>query len=166
MTTYGEKLNPYRKLIEPRNVKRIRQSIVIANNPNTIDQNQQLLVRFPDLSNNDVIVPRRICLAFEIEIKSTDAISTIYQNIGRSIIKKRFSGNEVMSIDDNDIYHCYSDLWRCPTERSNMAYQSTGKDGMLKHIFGAGNAPADKEDEAFADAYKNRFCIPLNFENA
>ena len=73
MTTYGEKLNPYRKLGEPRAVKGIHQSIVIS----TIDQNQHLLVRFPNLSNNDVIVPRSVCLAFEIEIKSTDANSTI-----------------------------------------------------------------------------------------
>ena len=57
MSTYGTKLNPYRKIREPRGVKGIRQSVVITNNPSTIDQNQQLLVRFPNLSNNDVIVP-------------------------------------------------------------------------------------------------------------
>ena len=79
MTPYGEKLSLYRKLGEPRAIKEIRQSIVITNNSSTIDQNQQLLVRFPNLSNNDVNVPRSVCLAFEIEVKSTDANSTNYQ---------------------------------------------------------------------------------------
>ena len=168
MSAYGNKLNPYRKLREPRGVKGIRQSVVITNNPSTIDQNQQLLVRFPNLSNNDVIVPRTVRLAFEIElVSSKDADKTIYQNIGRAIIKKttiRISGNEVMSIDDSDIYHCYVDLWKSPSERVNMAYQGIGKANMLNHRVGARNATADAGDEAIADAYKNRFCIPLDFE--
>ena len=168
MSAYGNKLNPYRKLREPRGVKGIRQSVVITNNPSTIDQNQQLLVRFPNLSNNDVIVPGTVRLAFEIElVSSKDADKTIYQNIGRAIIKKttiRISGNEVMSIDDSDIYHCYVDLWKSPSERINMAYQGIGKANMLNHRVGARNATADAGYEAIADAYKNRFCIPLDFE--
>ena len=168
MSAYGNKLNPYRKLREPRGVKGIRQSVVITNNPSTIDQNQQLLVRFPNLSNNDVIVPGTVRLAFEIElVSSKDADKTIYQNIGRAIIKKttiRISGNEVMSIDDSDIYHCYVDVWKSPSELVNMAYQGIGKANMLNHRVGARNATANAGDEAIADAYKNRFCIPLDFE--
>ena len=167
MSTYGNKLNPYRKIREPRGVRGIRQSVVITNNPSTIDQNQQLLVRFPNLSSNDVIVPRTVRLAFEIELTSKDPNATIFPNLGRAIIKKttiRISGNEVMSIDDSDIYHCYIDLWKSITERINMAYQGIGKTNMLKHRVGAGDAAADKEDQAIAKAYGNRFCIPLDFE--
>ena len=120
------------------------------------------------MSNNDVIVPGSVRLAFNIELVSTDANATLFQNLGRSIIKKktviRISGNEVMSIENSDIYHCYIDLWRCPSERINMAYQGIGKDNMLKHRVGAGNAYSDVEDEAIANAYGNRFCIPLDFE--
>ena len=165
MSAYGNKLNPYRKLRKPLGVRGIRQSVVITNNPSTIDQNQQLLVRFPNLGSNDVIVPRSARLAFEIEIKSTDANATVYQNLGRAIVKKttiKISGNEVMSIDDSDIYHCYIDLWKSPSERLNMAYQGVGKANMLKHRIGAGSS--DKEDEAIAKAYGTRFCIPLDFE--
>ena len=50
---------------EPRGVKGHHQSIVITNNPITIDQNQQLLVLFPNLCNNDVIVLRSVRFAFE-----------------------------------------------------------------------------------------------------
>ena len=167
MSTYGEKLNPYRKIREPRGIKGIRHSVVITNNPSTINEKEQLLVRFPNLSSDDVIVPETVRLSFEIKLKSKDPNATIYQNIGRSIIKKttiKISGNEVMSIDDSDIYHCYVDLWKAPTERMNMVYQGIGKPNMLKHRVGAGDASSDKEDEAIAEAYGNRFCIPLDFE--
>jgi hypothetical protein len=78
MSAYGAKLNPYRRIREPRGVKGVRQSVVITNNPSTIDQNQQLLVRFPNLSSNDVIVPGTCKLAFEIDIDSTDKNSTLH----------------------------------------------------------------------------------------
>ena len=167
MSSYGNKLDPYRKMREPCGIKGIRQSVVITNNPSTIDQNQQLLVRFPNLSDNDVIVPRSARLAFTIDLTSTDANATVFQNLGRAIIKKttiRISGNEVMSIDESDIYHCYVDLWKSSTERKNMAYQGLGASNMLKHRVGAGDATADAEDTALAKAYSNRFCIPLDFE--
>ena len=76
----------------------------------------------------------------------------------------RTSGNEVMSTDDSDSYHCYVDLWKSSTERTNMAYQGIGKSNMLRHRVGAGNAIADAEDEAIAKVCANRFCIPLDFE--
>ena len=164
MSAYGNKLNPYRKIREPRGVKGIRQSVVITNNPSTIDQNQQLSVRFPNLSNNDVIIPGTVRLAFEIKLKSTDNNATVYQNIGRAIVKKttiKISGNEVMSIDDSDIYHCYIDLWKSSSERVNMAYQGIGETNMLKRRIGAGDATTDRVDKAIADVYGKRFCIPL-----
>ena len=167
MSVYGDKLNPYRRIREPHVVKGIRQSVVITNNPSTIDQNQQLLVRFPNLSNNAVIVPRIVRLAFEIELNSKDANATVYKKLGRAVIKKttiRISGNEVMYIDDSDIYHAYLDLWKSPSERSNMAYHGIGKRDMLKHRIGAGNTTADKEDQVIANAYGRRFCIQLDFE--
>jgi hypothetical protein len=47
--------------------------VVVTNNPSTIDQNQQLLVRFPNLGPHDVIVPGSSKLAFTIALTSTDA---------------------------------------------------------------------------------------------
>ena len=171
MSAYGNKLNSYRKIREPRGIKGIRQSVVTTNNSSTIDQNQQLLVRFPNLSDNDVIVPRSARLAFTIDhlplTTSTDANATVFPNLDRTIIKKttiRISDNEVMSIDDSDIYHCYVDLWKSSTERTNMAYKGIGKENMLRQRMGAGNATTDAEDEAIAKVYANRFCIPLDFE--
>ena len=85
---YGRKLNPYRKLREPLGVKGVRQSVVITNNPSTIAQNQQLLVRFPNMGAHDVIVPGTERLAFKITLNSEDANRTVVQNLGRAIVIK------------------------------------------------------------------------------
>ena len=81
---FGRKLNPYRSLREPLGVKGVRQSVVITSNPSSIDQNQQLLVRFPNLGKDDVIVPGTARLAFTITLNSEDANRTVVQNRGRA----------------------------------------------------------------------------------
>ena len=170
-SSYGRKLNPYRRLRDPLGVKGIRQSVVVTNNPSTINQNQQLLVRFPNLGANDVIVPGTARLAFNIALNSTDANATVVQNLGRAIVKKmtiKISGNEVLSVDDADVYGTYADLWRTPQERANMHYQGidTSADrNTTKLRLGAGDAdPEVAEDQAIATAYGSRFHIPLDFE--
>ena len=123
---FGRKLNPHRSLREPLGVKGVRQSVVITNNPSSIDQSQQLLVLFPSLGKDDVIVPGAARLAFTITLNSEDANRTVVQNQGRAIVKKltiKISGNEVMSIDDSDVFHCYNNLWKTAPERANGHYQ-------------------------------------------
>ena len=170
-SSFGYKLNPMRKLRNQFGNKAIRQSICVTNNPSTIGQNQQLLVRFPNLGHHDVIVPGTARLAFTITLKSEDANRTIVQNIGRAIVKKttiKISGNEVMSIDDSDIYYCYTDLWRTPRERENLIYQgidTSENQNVNKLRIGAGNADEDViADKGVSDAFGNRFFIPLDFE--
>ena len=169
---FGRKLDPYRRLREPLGVKGERRSIVISHNPSTIDQNQQLLVRFPNLGTNDVIVPGTARLAFTITLHSEDdANRTVVQNLGRAIVKKtavKISGNEVLSIDDSDVYHCYNDLWKTASERKNDHYQgidTSANRNATRIRINAGDKDASVAvDKAIAVAFGNRFCIPLDFE--
>ena len=169
-SSYGNKLDPYRRLRDPFGVKAVRQSVVVTNNPSTIDQNQQLLVRFPNLGTNDVIVPGTARLAFTIALTSPDANRTLVQNIGRAVVQKktiRISGNEVMSVDDSDVYYCYQDLWKTARERGNCQFQgidTTANRNATKLRVGAGDGVAVAADQAIATAYGNRFHIPLDFE--
>ena len=169
-SAYGKKLNPYRRLRDPLGVKAVRQSVVITNNPATIDKCQQLQVRFPNLGSNDVIVPGSARLAFTISLTSTDANRTLVQNIGRAVVKKltiKISGNEVMSIDDSDVYYCYQDLWKTALEREKAQYQgidTTTDRNVTKLRVGAGDAADVAVDQAIATAYGNRFFVPLDFE--
>ena len=171
-SSYGHKLNPYRRLRVPLGVKGVRQSVSVTNNPSYIDQNQTLLVRFPNLRANDVIVPGTVRLAFTIALTSSDANVTLVQNIGRCVVKKmviRISGNEVFSLDDADVYYGYQDLWKTRGKRrgGNFQYQGidmTKKRNVTKLRIEAEDAVDDAADVAVASAYGNRFCIPLDYE--
>ena len=90
-------------------MKGTKQKVIVAHNPSEIDQHQELLVRFPNLGSNDVIIPGTANLSFNIELSSTaDLNRTLVSNIGRAVVKKlavKFEGNEIMSVDDYDILH-------------------------------------------------------------
>ena len=168
---FGRKLNPCRSLREPLGVKGVRQSVVITNNPSSIDQNQQLLVWFPNLGQDDVIVPGTARLAFTITLASEDANRTVVQKLGRAIVKKltiKKSGNEVMSIDDSDVFHCYNDLWKTAPERVNGHYQgidASDNRNTTRIRVGAGNGDSSVvADKAIADAFGDRFFTPLDFQ--
>ena len=147
----------------------------MTHNPSEIDQNQDLFVRFPNLGNDDVIVPGMVNLSFNIELTSTtDPNRTLVSNIGRAIVKKlavKFERNEIMSIDDFDIFACYRDLWKTASEKKNAVRQgiiSTDSDctpNCMKLRINAGDRSAGvTRDKAIADAYGNKFIIPLNFD--
>ena len=94
-------------------------------------------------------------------------------NIGRAIIKKlavKFEGNEIMNVDDFDVLACYRDLWKTKSEKRNAIRQGIiSTDGCtencIKLRINAGNKDAiNAQDKVIADAYRNKFIIPLDFE--
>ena len=133
-----------------------------------------MLVRFPNLGSNDVIVPGTAKLSFDIELTSTvDAKRALVSNIGRAIVKKlavKFEGNEILSVDDHDIYTCYRDLWMTKSEQNNSVRQGIITEaGCTENCMKIRMNASDKnindiKDKAIADTYKNNFIIPLDFE--
>ena len=84
---YGKQLNPECSLRTPKGIKGTRQKVIITNNPSEIDQAQELLVRFPNLGSDDVIIPGLANLSFNIELTSAiDANKTLVSNIGRAMV--------------------------------------------------------------------------------
>ena len=171
---YGKRLNPERSLRTPKGIIGTRQKVIVTHNPSEIDQAQELLVRFPDLGSDDIIIPGTAKLSFNVELTSAvDRNRTLVSNIGRAIIKKlavKFEGNEIMSVDDYDIFACYQDLWKTKSEKRNATCQSIiSNDGCtencIKLRINAGDKNASNaQDKAIADAYRNKFIIPLDFE--
>ena len=171
---YGKRLNPERSLRTPKGIKGTRQKVIVTHNPSEIYQNQELLVRFPNLGSDDVIIPGTANLSFNIELTSTvDANRTLVSNIGRAIVKKlavKFEGNEIMSVDDFDIFACYRDLWKTKSEKRNAIRQGIiSTDGCTENCIKLRINAGDKnvsnaQDKAIADACGNKFIIPLDFE--
>ena len=107
--------------------KKNQTKVIVTHNPREIDQNQLLLVSFPNLGSDDVIIPGTANLSFNIELSSTaDLKRTLVSNIGRAIVKKlavKFEGNEILSINDFGIFACYRDLWKTKSEKRNSVRQ-------------------------------------------
>lgn len=171
MSRYGHKIDPDRSLQSAHGAKVVRQRVVLSNNPSTISENEELRVSFPNLGPDDVIVPGTARLAFEISLSGGDDTRTLVQNIGRAIINKinvKISGNQVFSMDDADIVHCYQDMWKSKGERAALVYQGidTSDDANITRLrIGASNKVVTVvADKAVADAYKSRYYVPLDFE--
>ena len=88
--------------------------------------NELLTVHFPDLKVNQVIIPGTTKLIFNISLSGTDVNITLVKNLGRNIIRKlvvKLEGNEIISIDDCDVFYSYYDCWKSTTERCNAVFQ-------------------------------------------
>ena len=122
----GDKLNPQRRYRKGFALKGLPQHIIKTNNPSTIGPDELLTVRFPDLKENQVIIPRTTKLTFNITLVDTDVNRTLVGNLGRNIIRKlvvKLEGNEIISIDDYDVLYLYYDCWKCTNERLNSVFQ-------------------------------------------
>ena len=114
-------------------------------------------------------------LSFSIELTSTaDSKRTLVSNIGRAIIKElavKFEGNELLSIDNYDMFACYRDLWKTKSEKRNAIDKASSLLTVTSHPtasklrINAGNKDAtNTQDKAIADTYGSKFIIPLDFE--
>ena len=168
----GDRLNPQRSYRKGFALKGLRHHIIKTNNPSAIGPDELLTVRFPDLKENQVIIPGTTKLTFNITLVGTDVNTTLVGNLGRNIIRKlvvKLEGNEIVSSDDYDVLYSYYDFWKCKTERLNAVFQGIVEaDGQtenaIRHRINATNKTNDAKDQTVASIYDNRFCIPLDFE--
>ena len=157
----GYKLNPQRSYRKGFALKGLCQHIMKRNNASTIGPDELWTVHFPDLKENQVIIPSTTKLTFNISLAGTDVNRTLVGNLGRNIIGKlvvKLEGNEIISIDDYDILYSYYDCWKCKTERLNAVFQGIVEtDGQsenaIKHRINA----TDKANNA-----KDQTCSSIN----
>ena len=167
----GDKLNSQRSYRKGFPLKGLCQHIIKTNNPSTIGPNELLTVRFPNLKENQVIIPGTTKLTFNISLGGTDVNRTLVGNLGRNIIRKlvvKLKGNEIISTDDYDILYSYYDCWKTTTERRNAVFQGIVQtddqmENAIKHRINATNKANNAKDQTVASIYDNRFCIPLDF---
>ena len=129
-----------------------------------------MTVHFPDLKENQVIIPGTTKLTFNISLAGTQ--QDFSKNLGRNIIRKlvvKLERNEVISVNDYDILYSYYDCWKCTTERHNAVFQgiveANGQtENAIKHRIDAKDKTNNAKDQTVASIYDNHFCIPLDFE--
>ena len=168
----GDKLNPQRSYRKGFALKGLCQHIIKTNNPSTIGPDELLTVRFPDLKENQVIIPSTMKLTFNISLVGTDVNRTLVGNLGRNIIRKlvvKLEGNKIINIDDYNILYSFYDCWKTATERRNAIFQGIVEtDGQTENAIKHGINTTDKannaKDQTVASIYNNHFCIPLDFE--
>lgn len=161
--------------IDPHRNKRImkaprahRQHVVLTHNPSSIEPGQTLQVRFPNLGENDVIVPGSFFISFALNLKSDkDKTRSVVPNIGRKIIKTfkiYFEGNEVLSINNYDEIMAYKDFWLSKKDKSRRIFQGIDTANGLKLRVKSKDATGDVKETAISKTYGNRFRIPIDFE--
>ena len=132
-------------------LSKARQLIIETNNPSTIGPDESLTVRFPDLKENQVIVPGTTKLTFNISLSGTDANITLVKYLGRNVIRKlvaKLEGNEIISTDDCDVFYSYYDCWKSMNERRNAVFQGIVEVGAN-----------DAKDETVASIFENKFAL-------
>ena len=113
-------------------------------------------------------------MSFNIELSSkADSNRKLVGKIARAIVKKlavKFEGNEILSVDDFDVFACYRDLWKTDSEKRNAVRQGIiHNDGCTPNCMRLRINAKDKDatiahDDAIAKAYMNKLIIPLDFE--
>ena len=77
----------------------------------------------------------------------------------------KFEGNEIIGVDDYDIFACYRDLWKTASEKHNAIRQGIiSTDGFtvnyMKLRINAKDKSRTTRDNAIATTYGNKFIIP------
>ena len=151
MSYYGDKLNPEISLRTARGIKGMTQKIIVTHNPSETDQNQLLFVSFLNIGSDDVIVPGMANLSFNINIDYTnDKNRMLVSNIGRAIVKLlavEFEGNEILSINDFNIFACYKDFCKTKSGKRNAV-----RKGIISNDAKDKNA-SNARDNAIVNAY-------------
>ena len=151
----GDKFNPQRSYRKGFALNGLCRLIIKTNNPSTIGPGELLTVRFPDLKENQVIIPGSTKLTFNITLVGTDANRTLVDNLGRNIIRKlvvKLEGNEIISTDDYDVLYSYYDCWKTAAERRNAVFQGIVEtDGQtenaIKHKINAVDKANNAKDQ-------------------
>ena len=110
----GDKLYPQRSFRKGFALKCV-QRIIKTSNSSAIGPDELLTVHFPELKENQVIIPGTTKLTFNISLWGADANKTPVKNLGRNIIRKLvviLERNEGLSIDDSDVLFSYIDCWK------------------------------------------------------
>ena len=90
MSIYGE-LDPMVEYRTQFAFNGKREHIAKVNMPNIAFPNQHIDIEIPHGSRNHVIIPDTIKITFNFDIESTGKARSVVNNVGKALVKKRYS---------------------------------------------------------------------------
>ena len=126
MSVYGE-LDP---MIEHRTqfaFKGKREHISKTNILDIVYPGQNADIEIPHGSRDHAIIPDTVNIMFNLDIESTDKASSVVNNVGRALVKKKMlilGAKHVDTITNSDIYDTYKDLYLGEKEGEEKILQS------------------------------------------
>ena len=123
-------------------------------------------------SRDQVIVPDTLKITFNLEVESKDKTSSVVNNLGRALVKKKvlmLGSKDIVTINQSYIYDTYKYRYLSQREREENLLQGIQSATGLKARIGATKADGTAltvttEENAIKKTVSNRFSIPLDFD--
>ena len=165
----GKVLNTSRTDKIPRGIKAERQHHVITYNPSSANPKETLFVRIPRLTENTFYIPGSVYLSADVDI-SGNAKNSVVNNLGRNLISKlvvKWGTENILQIDNYNIYASYKDLWLTEEGRKNMIFQGIQSKNLRALRSGVTEANVTGEtanEKTLNSVFGEKYKIPLDFE--
>ena len=94
--------------------------------PNIAYPGQHVDIGIAHSSSDHVVIPDTVKITFNLDIESTDKATSIVNNVGRALVKKKMlklGSTSIDTIDNSDIYDMYKDLYLSKKEREERLLQ-------------------------------------------
>ena len=129
-------------------------------------------MEIPAGSRDQIIVPDTLKITFSLEVESKDKTSSVVNNVGRALVKKKvlmLGLKEIDTVNQSYIYDTYKDFYLSKQEREEKLHQGIQSATGLKARVGATKADGTAltvttEENAIKKTVSNRFLIPLDFD--
>ena len=140
-----------------------------VNVPNIAHPSQHIDIEITHGSKDHVIIPNTVKITFDLDITSTDKASSVVNNVGRALVKKKvliLGSKDIDTINNSDIYDTDKDLYLSKKEREEKLLQGIQSASGLKAQFGLKKADGMSltvmiQENTIKKMFDKRFAILL-----
>ena len=142
-----------------------------GNVPNIAHRSQHIDIEITHGSRDHVIIPNTIKITFDLDITSTDKASSVVNNVGRALVKKKvliLGSKDIDTINNSDIYDTYTDLYLSEKKCEEKLLQGIQSANGLKARLGLKKADGTSltvtiQENTIKKTFDKRFAILLDF---
>ena len=136
---------------------------------NIAHPSQHIDIEITHGSKDHVIIPNTVKITFDLDITSTDKASSVVNNVGRALVKKKvliLGSKDIDTINNSDIYDTDKDLYLSEKEREEKLLQGIQSASGLKAQFGLKKADGMSltvmiQENTIKKMFDKRFAILL-----